>query len=514
MRDKLPEPIVPAWQDLLARALMAQGRYSDAVEVLTELKNGDKQGPYTRYNLGVAMINDGNATEGETILDKIGRLPPADTETIALRDRANLTLGYHFLRKQKGGTAKPVFGRVRVQGPYSNRALLGLGWAELAPTGEKQKKTDIADEPVAENPLAGLATLGVLMNPGRLENDVYKRAGIRSFKLQKGSNGDEQILRRALVPWAELINRDPMDPAVQEGMLAIPFALGRIGAHEQARDFYEKAVGLLEETRRRLDDAAARVKESRMVETIVRRDLDSESGWNWRLRDLPDASETFYLQSIIAENRYQEALKNYRDIRFLGRNLDGTKTRLDALDALYANRPERTVSAQTLFERARAGKKREKPSLRLRLRMDVLLSAPYDVPPQPFSLPALSLKLAETPPRFSGAREVSGDLRRDLGDLRPLIATAGAQQSAVLQEVALRELAQQKKLIEKYLVEARFALARIYEETLTNAAVEKRAEAAAKAEAEKDKPGLFNRFFRGGEKPSPPPAAPPPEKAP
>ena len=466
MREKLPEPLMLPWQDLLSRALMAQGRYGDAVEVLTEMKNADKQGPYTRYNLGIALINDGKIADGETILDRIGRLPVLDTESAALRDKANLALGYHFLRKQQGGTAKPLFGRVRVSGPYSNRALLGMGWSELAPQGQKQKKTEIADAEPEANPLRGLSTLGILINPARLEDDVFKRAGLRSFKLDKVAKEDELTLRKALVPWAELINRDSMDPAVQEGMLAIPFALDRIGAHIQAQQFYEKSVELLEESRRRIDVAGQQIRANRMVETIVRRDIDSEAGFNWRLRDLPDAPETFYLQSIVAENRYQEALKNYRDVRFLARNLEGLRGRLGTLDGLYANQTPQNVSPTELIERARALRKLDRPKLKPRLKMDVLLTAPYSEPSRPSVQPPLRLLLANTPPRFNGARERSTELRQRIDNLRGLLTAAGNAQSAVLQEIALRELAGQKKQVEKYLVESRFALARIYEDRL------------------------------------------------
>jgi hypothetical protein len=466
MREKLPDPLSLQWQDVLSRTLMAQGRYGDAVEVLTEMKNGDKQTAYTRYNLAVALINTNRVSEGETLLDKIGRADPDDTEAYALRDKANLTLGYHFLQKQQGGSAKPILGRIRIEGPYSNRALLGMGWAELSQQGEKQKKVDLGDEPPTSNPLASLSTLGILLNPARLEDDVYKRAGLRNFKLEGIAKTEEQTLRRALVPWAELINRDPMDPAVQEGMLAIPFALDRVGAHIEAQQFYEKAVDLLEQSRKRIDQASQYIKENRMVETIVRRDIDSEAGWNWRLRDLPDAPETFYLQSIIAENRYQEALKNYRDIRFLARNLDGLKTRVDQLDALYAKQPIDNTNVLLQIERAKMGRKPDAKKIKLKLRADVQLTAPYSVPMAPQVLPPLRLQLAEAPPKFNGARERSADLRNALAALRPKVASAGSEQADVLKEIALRELAGQKKQVEKYLVEARFALARIYEDRL------------------------------------------------
>lgn len=468
MRDKLPDPLALQWQDVLSRTLMAQGRYGDAVEVLTEMKNAKQQSAYTRYNLAVAMINTNRVAEGEAILDKIGRTAAKDTESAALRDKTNLTLGYHFLQKSLGGTAKPVLARVRIVGPHSNRALLGMGWAELAPQGEKQKRATIGDDAIEENPLASLATLGILLNPARVEKDAYKRAGLRNFKIDKIEKTQEANLRRALIPWAELINRDPMDPAVQEGMLAIPFALSRVGAHIEAQQFYEKAVGLLEESRKNIDQASKHIKENRMVETIVRRDVDSEAGWNWRLRDLPDAPETFYLQSVIAQNRYQEALKNYRDIRFMAQNLDAMKTRFDQLDAAIANQPAANGGdALQLIERAKAGRKPERERLKLKLRTDVQLTAPYALPFTPAPLGPLKLRLAETAPKFNGARERSADARVALAILRPKLASAGSQQAVVLQEIALRELAGQKKQVEKYLVEARFALARIYEDRMS-----------------------------------------------
>ena len=467
MREKLPDPLSLQWQDVLSRTLMAQARYGDAVEVLTEMKNANKQSSYTRYNLAVALINTNRAAEGEAILDRLGRTPGKDTESLALRDKANLTLGYHFLKKEQGGTAKPLFGRVRIEGPFSNRAVLGMGWAELAPQGQKQKKTTISDEPIEVNPLASLATLGILLNPARLEQDVYKRAGLRNFKLDKIEKTQEANLRRALVPWAELINRDPMDPAVQEGMLAIPFALDRVGAHIEAQQYYERAVGLLQESRKRIDSSSQFIKENRMVETIVRRDIDSEAGWNWRLRDLPDASETFYLQSVIAENRYQEALKNYRDIRFLGRDLDALTSRVEQLDTLYANRPIDNTNALLQIERAKARRKLDRAKLKLKLRADVQLSAPYSVPATPVTPRPLQLRLAAAPAKFNGPRERAAALRSELTTLRPKVATAGGQQAEVLKEIAQRELASQKKLIEKYLVETRFALARIYEDRIS-----------------------------------------------
>ena len=123
LRETLPQALVIEWQDLLSRVLMEQGRYNEAVEVLTELDNVDEHTPFMEYNLGVAMVNDGRVAQGRNLLDRVGRMRPETVKELALRDRANLSLGYSFLRNELGGSAIPVFNRVQVEGPFSNRAL-------------------------------------------------------------------------------------------------------------------------------------------------------------------------------------------------------------------------------------------------------------------------------------------------------------------------------------------------------------------------------------------------------
>src|SRR3546814_18295273 len=78
-----------------------------------------------------------------------------------------------------------------------------------------------------------------------------------------------------------------------------------------------------------MNEAMVSIKQGRMVETIVRRDLDSGAGWDWKLHDLPDAPETYFLQNLLAEHRFQEALKNYRDVRMLTRNVESWRVRPD-----------------------------------------------------------------------------------------------------------------------------------------------------------------------------------------
>jgi len=184
VRQQLPPELLINWQDLQSRVLLAQGRFGEAADILTQANSGDMT-DFMRYNLAVALINDGRVGQGVNMLDRVGRLNPTDSDSLALRDKANLTLGYHFLKTQQGGTAVPIFGRVRTEGPYSNKALLGLGWAYLAPRGTKQKKAELGDEmPPDQTAFTSFATIGVLLRPGYIDSDsIYKRAKMTPFHL-------------------------------------------------------------------------------------------------------------------------------------------------------------------------------------------------------------------------------------------------------------------------------------------------------------------------------------------
>ena len=466
-RPRLPQSKLGQWQDLASRTLMDQGRYNEAIEILQALNNSDAQTSYSRFNLGAALIKDGRTDQGRNILDGVGSMPVRDLEDLALRDKANLALGYHFLRREQGGTAKPLFQRVGVNGPHSNRALLGLGWAELAPRGDRQQRFALGDEPSDLVPYSTFSTLGVLIRPGYFDANLFARMGLGSFKLGDISEQESGALMRALVPWVELVKRDRMDAAVQEGMLAIPFALDRVGAHEQALQYYLSAVKTMEDARKELIDSIDSVKTGRMVETIVRRDLDAELGWKWELKDLPDLPETWWIRSMLAQYRFQEAVKNYRDVRLLARQLDTWTRQLESIPQELRNRRVSTLPAELLISRAQATYERpdEQP---VTLSMEEQLGGAWaragrmDLQgPGP-----IRLRLSSVPARFNGPAEALDQLLPQLTALRPRIAAAGQQQDQLLDTMIIADLSAQKEEIERYLLEARFAVARIYDRQL------------------------------------------------
>jgi len=465
--DQVPDHLRPRWQSQLAQVYLAESRYEDALPLLQDLEDRKRGTAYTRYNLGVALINSGEEDTGRAQVDRVGRMTIASLEDQALRDKANLTLGWHFLSEELGGSAKAIFQRIRVKGPFSNRALLGLGWAELSPRGERQRRAANIED---EDPFSNFSTIGGLLRPGFIERDFYYRAGFRNFRLSSISEDQEEALRRALAAWIELISRDPLDPAVQEGWLAIPYSLDKLGAHTQALQYYERAIEELEQNRVRMNTAMDSINGGRMIETIVRRDANAESGVAWRLKDLPDAPETYYLQSLLAEHRFQEALKRYRDLRLMARNLESWRERLAAVGRTYRDNPRDPVAVEDLLARARDGWTPPDDTLDLSsLVMAQQLAPPgrYDAAlPNDTTAPPPRLKPSAPPARFNGPYERSQQLLENVRTLRLQVEAAADAQSGILNEMAREELTGQQKTIERYLVEARFALARLYDRQL------------------------------------------------
>ncbi|GAC1620339.1 MAG: hypothetical protein NVS9B10_01960 [Nevskia sp.] len=224
VRERLPRKFEPVWAGLYARVLMAQGRNSEAAGVLDQVDVRDDPDGFLRYNVGVALILAGRLADGRVALDRVGRLGGSGDTVAALRDEANLTLGWHFLRHRLGGAARPLFMRVRIEGLEANRALLGLGWAELAPSGSLESRTDLGLAPLTSSrlradptdTLSALNVLGVLVRRAPLDDPDDDR-GKRGLAYRRSPETVKRAgLRHALVVWRELIERDPQDPAVQE----------------------------------------------------------------------------------------------------------------------------------------------------------------------------------------------------------------------------------------------------------------------------------------------------------
>ncbi len=478
IKDSLPARMNAERLMLKAQVLMEQNRFDEAAAVLTKWKGPKDWVGYAHYNLGVALVRIGRVAEGVQYLEMAGSLGSRDPELLALGDRANVALGYAEIEAQHPEAARYDLERVRLEGPYSNKALLGLGWADSA------------------------------------------------------LNRDNE----ALVPWLQLSKRDLLDPAVQESLLAVPYAMARLRVYGQAASHYQDAVKAFDAETQRLDASISNIRSGQLVPALLADDSMDRMGWGWHLQKLPDTDESRYLFFLEGSRPFREGLKNYRDLLFLRANLlkwsydvstfsdmlatqklafgqrqpvvqdalkrvdlDTLGQRRDALNAHLAQIEEQQnavalasateqqqwASLKSIDERIdKLGDSPDAGALRdqARLLKGVLLwNLDHDYTlrlwQQKHALAELDRSLDETKTRRQAVDEAQpaalarfASFGERIDQQPPRIAalltttnTLLTRQQTYLQNLAIDELEQYKERLRSYTVEARFALAQIYD---------------------------------------------------
>src|SRR5215469_14939342 len=129
IQGAVPPNIKDDVEFLRGNVYLALGRPADAAEVLKRLQNAQSLKGFVAYNLGIALMQSGRSPEGLRQLERAGQVDSRDAATAAIRDKSNMVLGSVMLRSEDYPHAQIAFDRVRLDGPYSNRALLSTGWA-------------------------------------------------------------------------------------------------------------------------------------------------------------------------------------------------------------------------------------------------------------------------------------------------------------------------------------------------------------------------------------------------
>jgi hypothetical protein len=142
----------------------------------------------------------------------------------------------------------------------------------------------------------------------------------------------------ALVPWQELAQRDFGETAVLEAQIAVPYAYAELGAHGQALQRYETAIAAFERENAALEESIKALRNGKLIDTLVEQNPGEEMGWFWKIRDLAEMPRARHLAQVLAQHEFQEALKNYRDLRFLSRNLEDWRDKLAVFDDMLATR--------------------------------------------------------------------------------------------------------------------------------------------------------------------------------
>jgi predicted negative regulator of RcsB-dependent stress response len=319
----VPEEIKDDIEFLRANVYMATGRPGDAVKVLEPLRSDESLSGFVAYNLGIALLQSGRQKDAIEQLDMAGRLGASDPAGLAIRDKSNLVLGSMLFESGNFERAKQSLDRVRLEGPFSNQALLRAGWAEAY-----AKKYD-----------------------------------------------------SALVPWNILVTREPTDVAVQEAMLAVPHAYASLNLHGRAAITYGRALELFSNQIEKVDASMSSIKKGQFLKALIREESREDQTWVIRLRSLPDAPETYYLMELMASHDFQTALQNYLDLEDLRSRLVEWKSSLNAFDDIIRLRKE---NYEPLLPEVDAKFRDQDARMRLRLeqrkqlarRLQAMLTAP------------------------------------------------------------------------------------------------------------------------------------------
>src|SRR5687768_6842195 len=280
IQGRIPESIQDEVEFLRANVYLASGRPADAANVLQRLQGADGLTGFAEYNLGIALLQDQRAQDAVAQLDKAGKIP-ADAEAAkAIRDKSNLILGDLLFEANEFERAQLSFDRVRMDGPFSNHALLRSGWAAMS-----AEKYD-----------------------------------------------------RAIVPWTVLAERDVTDGAVQEALLALPYAYGKLSINGRAALMYGRALETFSKERERVDASIDSIRAGKFLKALVREEIRQDQDWVIRLRSLPETPETYYLAALMASHDFQTALQNYLDLEDVRKKLVTWQDSFAAFEDIIARR--------------------------------------------------------------------------------------------------------------------------------------------------------------------------------
>ncbi|RLA12836.1 MAG: hypothetical protein DRQ59_06690 [Gammaproteobacteria bacterium] len=272
--DVLPVQIESERQYLLTNLYLGNMQYQQAVDASRGITAGSVWRAYADYNLGVSMVENNQFDQGKELLDSLGRMPTDSIEMTALRDQANLALGFSLLRRSKPEAALANFSRIRLQGPLSHKALLGAGWAW-----------------------------------SRLDN-----------------------FDRALVPWLELTRQNSIDIATQEALLAIPTTLEQDRQSQLAVKYFELAADQFDLQLVVLDEVVTSIRQGEVIAALQQNRLVNSPG---RFDQAPPPSVAApYLYILMASEAFEQEVRRYQellDIRIMLAHWDGNLPTLDLM---------------------------------------------------------------------------------------------------------------------------------------------------------------------------------------
>lgn len=289
---------------MLANVLMSRNAFDEARAALNPISLDNPMGPYATYNIGVSHLRSNHAPEGKQLLEQVMNLPVSNSEiNNALKDRAALALGYDYLQLQQPEKAREALVNVRLKGPFSNNAILALGWS------------------------------------------YYER---KDYK-------------RALAYWLELLTRHTSDPSVQEAMLLAPRAYEALQANQQALYGYQLAAATLTGQLETLEKIEQDIQSAGWLDRLSPTPMDDRFGDPLAVPDtvVPrDPVTVAQLYTLFSNHPFNEAYQQYGQLKRLRAVLDDRAGELRAMREMAAYFRGRQAALEGIAARAGATRDR------------------------------------------------------------------------------------------------------------------------------------------------------------
>ena len=288
---------------ILSNIYMDEGRADKASTILDNIPLNTKYSAYAYYNAGVANLRQGRDPQGMNELEKVINMPVGDDEVNAIKDKASLAMAYQLLRKHQAEQAKANLLNIRIDGPFSNPALLAMGYVHFT----------------------------------------------------------EHQYKKALSFWLELLKHNPADPAVQEAMMLAPRAYEELHAIPQAVFGYRLAAQTYRAELTKLEHIDYQAQQPGWLETLdvnsqdVSRDpfatIDTSTAVN--------KPETAFLYRLFSQHTFNLTYQEYLQLGNLAYEMDRQKSAIAPLvqiadlhlQTMSAHRHEWAVLLQNLSQR-------------------------------------------------------------------------------------------------------------------------------------------------------------------
>ena len=269
---------------LLSQAYIKTGNYNRAIKLIESAPRLFASDLYLQYNLGIAKLKSGMNEEGLELLEDIGEhtIFFETEEELAIRDRANLTLANYFIEGERNDLAINYFKNIRLEGPYSNSALLGLGWAHIAV-------------------------------------DNYKEA---------------------VATWKTLSTKNTNDYFAREALYSLPYGYSNLGLYNLSARLYDGALVGYFNYIDELDEAIAYVKSDSYLNYLHSKRWDKKyiSG-NSEDKSLHKKANDLLIRLGLFENlSFLNMVSSYLDVKALHSNLSAKQDRVASLHWVIDNK--------------------------------------------------------------------------------------------------------------------------------------------------------------------------------